>query len=215
MTPRHLLSLFALALFSGCANTRVARTDFLRESHNLEPAPEKEVAFIPDTVEIHKPLRQGWDRYRGLLIEPISLQLQPGTHEPDEKDLDRLAKAFHRGVSGGLEDHFEFRDAPGPDTLRLRVNVIEVNPQNIWINILGIVILLPPDMGGISAEFEVTDSQTDEILFSMAARRDGSPLLILEAFTKYGHARYGMWKWSRLLRDCLRDDPPPHIPPAA
>lgn len=94
-------------------------------------------------------------------------------------------------------------ESAGPEVLRLRTVVTELNPQNGFVNVLALIIALPVDMGGISAEFELTESETNEVLFAMAARRDGTPFHILEAFSKYGHAGFGMKKWSELLLDCI------------
>lgn len=207
---RSFLFLFLISspgLFTGCANTRIAHTDFLPQTDPLTHAPEKEVAFIPDTAEIHKSLQLGWDQYHSILIDPVAFDLQPETHQPKKTTLERLGRKFQGHLAKRLEDRFVIQDQPGSGILRLRTNVVELNPQNILINILGIIVALPPDMGGISAEFVVTDSLSNRPLFVMAVRRDGSPLLILESFTTYGHAHWGIKKWGKLLEECMTDAP--------
>ena len=77
-----------------------------------------------------------------------------------------------------------------------------MNPSNVWVNIVGIILVVPPDMGGISGEMEVVDSASGERLAAMTATREGTPFLVLECFTKHGHAHHGVKKWARDLA-CL------------
>ena len=81
-----------------------------------------------------------------------------------------------------------------------------MNPSNVPINIIGVIVALPVDMGGVSGEVELQDGGSGQRLLAMTAHRDGSPLLIFECLTTYGHARHGMKKWSKLLAKITREN---------
>jgi hypothetical protein len=160
----------------------------------LRPAPEKQAHVVPDEVEVYTHPAVPWEAYTGLVVERPEFDLAEDGHQPKAERISKLAAFATR---------YALSESAGPDVMRLRTMVTELNPQNGFVNVLALIIALPVDMGGVSAEFELTDSETNEVLFAMAARRDGTPFLILEAFHRYGHAGFGMKKWSKLLLDCV------------
>jgi hypothetical protein len=195
----------------GCASTKLTRTGFLKDYDSLQPAREKTVGFIPDEILAFKQTNVPWRSYTRIWIDPVTVQLSD-THPVLAKQArDDLARDFEERLRSRLEDRFEIVDHAGPDTLHLRSAITGVDPENVAVNIVAVIVLVPVDMGGISGEMEVRDSQSDEVLFAMTARRDGTPFLLLECFSRYGHARHGMKKWARLLDECLTD---PALPPA-
>ena len=208
LTTTCLATVLAAAGAS-CANTGMPRTGFLSNYEQLEAAPEHEVAFVPDDVDLFLSPKLAERRYRSAVIEPVVYRPADGVdHEPSAEAIVSLEEAFHRKLRRTLHPDFEIVTEPRPDSLRVRAAIAEVDPANVWINVVTLVLLLPVDMGGIAAEIEVLDAGTGERLLAMTARRDGSPLLILESFTTYGYARHGMKKWSRLLLELLTASPP-------
>lgn len=189
--------------FTGCANTRLTRNQFPDSGPLLSPAPEKHAFFIPDEVEIYRQAEADFRSYTSVIIEAPVLALDPDRHQPKEKYHDRLTGRMRERLAHSLGQDRELVESPGPNTLRVRSAITDLNPQSTWFNIMTFILAVPLDSGGISAEFEITDSETEEVLFAMAAQRAGTPLLILEAFHRYGHAGHGMKKWGNLLHECL------------
>ncbi len=198
-----LLVLAGLLFWSGCANTQLSKEAFPRSAPLLVPAPEKETRFIPDEIEIHRKPGVDFNRYKAVWVEPTRLALRTEGHQPSEKHRERLVKRMDAELARSLGRNLEVVNQAGPDTLRVRVAITDLNPQNFLFNVVTFILLVPLDSGGISAEFAITDSETDELLFAMAARRGGTPLLILEAFHIYGHAGHGMKNWAKLLSHCM------------
>ena len=99
---------------------------------------------------------------------------------------------------------FEIIDEPRPGAARVRLAITDVNPSSVWVNVVGIVLVVPPDMGGVSGEMEIVDAETGERLVAMTATREGTPFLLIECFIRHGHACHGVKKWagelSRLMR---------------
>ena len=198
------LATFLVLLFASCANTGRPRTGFLDDYPSLRNAPEHEVAFVPDTVDLylHPDLEQR--TYGSVVIDPVVYRPSAGIdHQPDPEDVEALTAYFERKLRRTLHPTFEIVDTPRSDSLRIRAAIAEVDPSNALINIVTLILILPVDMGGIAGEIEVLDANTNERLIAMAATRDGSPFLMLESFTTYGYARHGMKKWSRKLLELL------------
>ena len=133
-------------------------------------------------------------------------QEEPPDDHSDEDDEEHLTQAFEKRLRNALEDDFEIVGEPRPETLRIRAAITEADPSWVWLNIVGVILVVPPDMGGISAEVEVLDALTGERLIAMTARRDGTVFLLLECFSTWGHARHGMKKWSRILASILSEE---------
>jgi len=202
--PLFSATLLLLPLLGiGCANTSLTRDRMLQHPELLRPAPEKLANVVPDEVEVYTHPAVPWDAYTGILVERPEFGLAADGHQPTPERSARLAEGYEKRLRDAFADRVELSETAGPGVMRLRSMVTGINPQNGFVNLLALIIALPVDMGGISAEFELTDSESNEVLFAMAARRDGTPFHILEAFHRYGHAGFGMKKWAKLLLDCV------------
>ena len=80
----------------------------------------------------------------------------------------------------------------------MRAAITDLDRSIVWINIVGIIVAVPVDYGGIAGELEIVDA-SGERMIAMAAHRDGTMFLVIECFMKWGHARHGMKKWAKLL----------------
>ena len=199
----HGLALVLAPLLASCANLSSPRTGFLDDYSTLERASEEEVWGVPDEIHLERaPDLAG--RFDAVIVDPVAYRAveDPG-HEPDADAIEGLRNDYRRILVDVLGEELEVVTVPGPRTARVRASIAEVNPSNIWINWLGVILVVPPDMGGISGELEVLDASTGERALAMTAVREGTPFLLFECFTKYGHARHGMKKWARGLRSML------------
>ncbi|MFT5050377.1 MAG: hypothetical protein ACI8QZ_001778 [Chlamydiales bacterium] len=203
-----------LSLFTGCANVPLTETGFLKDYSELAPAPEAEVWGIPDTVHLFRSGALDAGGYDAVLVEPAVWVPSPADDfEPSEAKMAWLLEEFSDCLKKGLGEDFEVVDEARPGALRVRPALTAINPQNVPLNLITVLLVLPVDMGGISGEIEVLDALTGERVLAISARREGNPFLWLEIFTVYGHARHGMWKWSRMLAAMLQPtgqsaDPP-------
>ena len=207
MSKRSLplaLPLF-LVFLPACAGLAVPDTGFLANRDQLEPAPDRDVRWIPDEMELFVDEGALPGEYDSVLIEPTAYDpVAEPKHEPSAEKIASLREHFDETLSETLSEHYTIVEVPGPRTLRVRASIAEVNPSNVLVNILGLILVFPPDMGGIACELEAVDATTGERRVGMAAHRDGTAFLLIECFTKYGHARHGMKKLTEELLDTLR-----------
>lgn len=202
----RLLPLLAL-LATSCAGMRVTDTGFLPDYDQLRPAPEKQVRFIPDEVLWYENPDVDWEAYERVHVEPVAWRRvadRPHT-ELTEAEASKLTGQFRRRLREAFAQEYEPVDVAGPGTLVVRAALTDVDHQIPWINWIGLALVVPPDMGGLSGEVEILDGASRERLLAMAAHRDGSPFLVLECFSRFGHAKHGMKKWSKLLLESVRD----------
>lgn len=198
--PRRTLALL-LFLLPSCASLSVSRSGFLDDYSRLERANDREVAFIPDEVWLWAAEEHA---IGSIYIEPVVyLQPEDTKHVPDEEGVEWLTTAFENYLRRGLDDSYEIVDEPRADTAIVRAAVTDVNPSNIWLNTVAVIVAVACDMGGVAGEIEVVSAATGERIAAMTAVRDGTPFLVIECFQRYGHAYHGMMKWGRELRDVL------------
>ena len=199
------LGAVVVALLAGaCAGTHMGQSGFLDDYSTLEPADQYLKASIPDDMllyvhpEVHE---RGYD---AVMIDPVVHVPLEGTKvHADEEDVEHLTRAFEERLRIVLGEEYEIVEEPRPGAVRIRAAITEADPSWVWLNVVGVILIVPPDMGGISAEIEVLDAMTGERLIAMTARRDGTVFLLIECFMTWGHARHGMKKWSHILRRIL------------
>ncbi len=205
----------ALVLFcsAGCAGLAPTRTGFLDGYEDLVPAPEHEVGWVPDEVLLARPRAQGAPRPRPRLwIEPTLWRPADGAPELEAETAARLTAHFESCLRESLGRDFELADGPGPDTLNVRTALTDVDPSSVFVNVVTVILLVPLDMGGAVAEIEVTDGGSGERVLALACAREGTPFLLIECFSRYGHARHAFAKWSELLAELLAESYPPTVP---
>ena len=135
-----------------------------------------------------------------MIVDPVVWTTIPDSHpDLDGDDRAELIEDFEGYLRDRFGDRYELVDKAGPATLRVRASLSDADPQWPLSNVIGLILLMPWDMGGIAGEVELVDAVSGERLVAFAAHRDGTPFLIFEAFTRFGQARHGMQKWTKLL----------------
>lgn len=202
------------ALASSCANMQLTRSGFLGDAEDydrLEPAKERQVWGVPDEILLDR--RPALDEriaagsITGVVVDPVViLEADDGSYDLSEEHQVSFAAKSTRRLAKELGKGFPILSEPEPGAVRVRLAVTDVNPSNVWVNIVGVILVVPPDMGGISGELAVEDAMTGERLAAMTLTREGTPFLVLECFTRHGHAHHGVLKWSRDVRRLLQGD---------
>ncbi len=202
MKTRLVATLAVAALTSGCARLSMAETGFLADYSLLEPAPERTVAFVPDEVILYR--APGPRIVDSLLIEPVEIRpAEDAKIELSDDDRERLVNAFGNYLERNLGKSYPIVEEAGEHTAVVRAAITDVDPSSVLWNIVGIIVAVPVDMGGISGEVEIHHARTGDPLVMMKACRAGTPFLAVECFQRWGHAYHGMMKWSRELVDVL------------
>jgi len=202
--PLLVLSVPIVPALASCAHLDMSRTGFLDDYTSLEPSAEHRVWGVPDAVDLWvAPDLAG--KYDAVIVEPVVYRQQEGAkHEPTAEEIERLTAAYTEKLGRILGERLEVVSTPGPRTARVRASISEVHPVSVLLNVIGLILVVPPDMGGVVGELEVLDAATGARRLAMTSVREGTPFLVLECFTRYGHARHGMKKWAELVRDELK-----------
>jgi uncharacterized protein DUF3313 len=182
----------------------MTETGFLDDYQSLRPAPEWQVPGVPDGVFLD--LAVDFDRqdYHSILIDPVVFrQTDQVDFVPEAAEQAELTAYFTQQLRATLGADFKLVEEPLPGTLRVRAAITSVNPIGVWTNIFMVILLVPSDMGGISGEMEIVDAISGQRVAALTTCRDGTPFLILECFSRFGHARHGMEKWSVMLAELL------------
>lgn len=204
--------LVALTVLSAsCANMGQTQTGFLGDYSGLQEAPEREAWGVPDdilleTTPAFEAVVSGAGVQAVMVDEVVYLPVEGAKYVASEASARALTEWSTNRMRQELGKRFEIVDEAGPGTVTVRMAITDLNPQNLWINIVGVIVAVPPDMGGISGELEVVDSVSGARLVAMTATREGTPFHILEAFTKHGHACHSVKKWGRDLGRLLQGD---------
>lgn len=180
------------------------QSGFLGDYTGLRAAPERQVWGVPDDILLDRrpalDARIASGGIGAVLVDPVVyLPAEGARYTMSPKAAKRLEDSSTERLRRELGKSFELVDTPRAGVARVRMAITDVNPSNVWVNILGVILVVPPDMGGVSGEIEIVDAMSGERLAAMAATREGTPFLLLECFTKHGHARHGVKKWSRDL----------------
>lgn len=209
---RTTLILLSIALASSCANMKLTRSGFLGDDYDrLVRAKDRQVWGVPDEILLDR--RTGLDErvkegsITGVIVDPVViLEADDGTYNLSEEHARSFAEKSTRRLEKELGKAFPILDEPEPGAVRVRLAVTDVNPSNVWVNIIGIIVAFAPDMGGISGEIEVQDALSGERLAAYTLTRAGTPFLVLECFTRHGHAHHGVLKWARDVRSLLQGE---------
>ena len=204
MRPLPTLLLVALAVLStGCANMSQTRTGFLDDYESLERAKDREVWGVPDEILLHRTaaldeaLANGG--IRAVVVDPVVYRpVADARYTMSDESAAKLESWSTEKFQAILAEDFEVLDEPAPGAARVRLAVTDVNPANVWVNIIGVILVVPPDMGGVSGELELVDAMTGERLAAMTATREGTPFLVLECFSPQ---RIFPRRPSRIFRD--------------
>lgn len=130
-------------------------------------------------------------RYRKLMLDPIKIQTKRHTWpRPDSPVFGELAAYFRNAIMGAVADSYQIVDTPGPDVLRLRVAVADLEPNDPGISLITLVVPFlwigeasagaaqgdigsTPFAGQAVVEMEIVDSLTNIQIAAYIERRVG------------------------------------------
>jgi hypothetical protein len=185
----------------GCQQTQqVTTSGFLEDYSQLEPWEGDEDVLVYEEPGVN------WKQYKRLMIDPIEVHFHPSTQsrKVKPKELDKLTEYFHAKIVKAVEDAYPVTDIPGPDVLRIRVAITDINPTNTAVNLVSsVAIMVPVDLGGAAMEAEFIDSETYERLYVCMEERKGKHSNIMEGTTKLSHAKGAFKYWAKELRKWL------------
>ncbi len=163
------LLLIGVLLLGGCAAGRMddfEESGFLVDYSQLTPGGEGRAAltYVDPGVDFKK--------YDSIMFDRVSVWLSP---EAEVRDVDpavfkKMSDYFLNALIGAVEEGYTVVDQPGPNVLRVRAAITDVEPSNPVAKAMSVDNI---GTGGAEAEMELLDSMSSERLAAAVDRRPG------------------------------------------
>ena len=204
------IAIISLCLAVGCAGQKLAVKDysgFLGDYSKLQAGPEGGVdqRYIKEGVN--------FKQYNKIMLDQVRFYFKNDAADKgiDADAMKELSDTFNRAVIDALGRAYPLVAKPGPDVMRIRVAITDMELPNRALNTIttvvpaGLVISTIKSgitgkgtfVGEISMEFEVLDSTTNEVLAEGVDRRSGGKI---DSMSKFGTADEAFKFWAQRLR---------------
>jgi len=207
------VAVISLCLTIGCAGQKLAvenYSGFLLDYSKLEPGPEGGVAkrYIKPGVD--------FKQYNKIMLDQVRFYFKPDAADKgiDADVIKELANIFDKAVINALGSAYPIVAKPGPDVMRIRVAI--TNMELSFRSANAIASVTPEGMvnsmvntggtgkgtgvGEIRMEFEFLDSSTNQLIAGGVDRRPGGEI---DSVSKFGTADEAFKFWAQRLRTWL------------
>ncbi len=208
------LLLLTSGLLAGCATTMPTASEvpsgFLKTYPPFQPGPADGVdkLYTKPGMDLSK--------YRRVMVDEAKFFLKKGSADQgiQASELKELADTFHKSVFESLGNAYPLVSEPGPDVLRIRLAITDIETSNPAMS--GITTVLPVGLavsvakkaatgsytgvGGASMEVEFLDSVTGERQAAAIDTFNGSKM---SGFSKLGATKEAFAFWAKRLRVTL------------
>jgi hypothetical protein len=130
----------------------------------------------------------------------INLSKEGKEKDIDPEDMEKLARYFRKQIAVELKKDYQIVNKTGPDVMRIRTSISEIDKTNPLLNIHPGTKLTGVGLGGAGAEMELVDSVTGERIAAAIDNQKGSRLDITGGLTWYGNAESVMDNWAEDLK---------------
>jgi len=180
---------------------------FLVDYSQLKPGPKGGVAMVYR--------KQGIDfkKYNKIMLDHVVFYLKDDAENKgiDPVEMAELSEKFHKSAIDGLGAAYPLVDKPGPDVMRIRVAITDLELPSHTANAINTILPAGtaistvkkgstgkgPAVGEISMEFEFLDSETNQRIAAGVDRRAGGKT---ESMNKLGTAEDAFKFWAQRLR---------------
>jgi hypothetical protein len=197
-------------LLAGCAATKTEHSGFLDPYPELSPGPKDgaDLRYLKPGVDFAK-----YDKI--LLDHVLFYPTEDSALQGLEADkLKELADDFHEAMIKELQDAYPLVSEPGPDVVRLRVAITDVEFAKPVMNAVSTVLPIGlavsiikkgatgehTGVGSASMEMEALDSMTNTRIAAAVDHHAGGKL---SGYTKTGSAKDAFEFWAKRLREFL------------
>jgi hypothetical protein len=210
----HIVSIaiISLCLGVGCAGKLAVKehSGFLGDYSKLQQGPEGGIdqRYIKEGVDFKK--------YNKIMLDQVKFYFKDDAANKgiDADEMKELANTFDKAVIDALGGAYPVVAKPGPDVMRIRVAITDIELPNRAINAVSTVLPVGlaistiksgitgkgTGVGEISMEFEVLDSTTNEVIAEGVDRRSGGKI---DSMSKFGTAEDAFKFWAQRLRTWL------------
>ena len=185
-TVQAILCLMMIVLIGGCAAQKIETKEtsgFLKDYSGFSKGSEEQLGLIYE--------KPGLDlsAYKKVMIDHVVIYLNPSSEaqaiEPEQ--MTELSRYFHKSLIKVLESRYTITDQPGPDVLRIRTAITDIEPGHPFAgsisSVLPVGIAISSatkavsdtnvGVGRAAMEIELVNSTTDERLAAAVDRREG------------------------------------------
>lgn len=215
-------AIFSFALFvaialllGGCAGSYQARSMDIKDTMLVNPA-----ILTPGTGDqalyrYQNPDAKG-KRYTKMLVDPVLLKRSAELDAETLENYQKLANNAFVYLVQELGNDFQIVKSPEPETLRIQLAIIDVEPSSKASNILSSVMPIgigisaikgastgkQSGVGEITVEFKLTDAMTGELLGAAVDRRVGGKA-VGGMFDSWHNADAALQYWAKRVRFVL------------
>jgi hypothetical protein len=207
------VTIISLCLTVGCAGSKLAvknYSGFLGDYSKLQAGPEGGVdqRYIKEGVD--------FKQYNKVMLDQVRFYFKDDAADKgiDADAMKELSDTFNRAVIDALGSAYPLVAKPGPNVMRIRVAITDMELPNRALNTIttvvpvGLVISTIKSgvtgkgtfVGEISMEFEVLDATTNEVIAEGVDRRSGGKI---DSMSKFGTADEAFKFWAQRLRTWL------------
>jgi len=183
---------------------------FLVDYSQLKPGPKDGVAMV------YKKEGVDFKQYNKIMMDHVVFYLKDDAKNKgiDPVEMAELSENFHKSVIDALGSAYPLVGKPGPDVMRIRVAITDLELPNRTLN--AITTIIPVGLivsavkkgktgkgtavGEISMEFEFLDSETNQRIAAGVDRRAGGKI---DSMSKLGTAEDAFKFWAQRLRTRL------------
>jgi hypothetical protein len=183
---------------------------FLVDYSQLKPGPRGGVAMV------YRKKGVDFKRYNKIMLDHVVFYLKDDAENKgiDPVEMAELSEKFHKSAIEGLGAAYPLVDKPGPDVMRIRVAITNLELPSQTANASNTVVHTGPSIstlkrrvfgkgpavGEISMEFEFLDSETNQRIAAGVDRRAGGKQ---ESVSKLATAEDAFKFWAQRLRTRL------------
>ncbi|HEY1251152.1 MAG TPA: DUF3313 domain-containing protein [Thermoanaerobaculia bacterium] len=190
-------------------------SDFLGDAGKLLQKGDK-----TDFLMVYRNRDARWSEYDKILLEPVAIWHVENSRLPKDAlaDLQKLVDDFQRLLMDKLSRDYKMVDAPGPNTMRIRIAIMNGERANVPLKVAShapyagyantvwtFVTGKPAFAGEVSLEYMVRDSVSDALLAAGADRRVGGNQVDTSTLSSWGDVQKILTYWTdeAVYRLCL------------
>ena len=208
-TLMALLACAFLITIVGCAQNSVKQGGFLEDYAKLGEDPSGFADTYYETPNVV------WGAYDKAIIDQVTFFLKEDADHKgiDADEFNQLAKYWNDSMVKSISKSYQIVTEPGPNTLRLRLAITDLEPGN---PATGTVTTVVPvglaastlkkaatgthiGMGAASFEAEIRDAQTGSVLAAGISKSSGSKYKVAKSVTKWGQVEAIFDQWTNNL----------------
>ncbi len=221
IAPLGIVGLGILLFLAGCSTTVESTPEAAKAVEAGEALPPDVTSFMGADASKLAPGPEGgaalvyinsnvqWSKYTKIQLQPVEFWAgADSTVSPSDQQT--LTTYAYNALKADLEKHYTLVSQPGPDTVTLRVALMDATTATPGLRSASVVIpqLKVLNMaqsmvtgsyafvGSAEAEMKATDSSTGELLAAAVDKRAGGAGLKGAASFKWGDAQNAMDYWA-------------------